>query len=354
MRLRFRHVVALSVCCLLWLTAGSSVAGPFGIPGLGKIPGIPNIPRVGNIPLSNVPNIGRLQRLANGSQFMQQYVVPNLVNNQGVPITNNLVRSTAPQPGLTPNGPVGARSVRNYAPAANSPTIPQLPLDPAPAVAPAATAASPATTPTASPTIPSLPPTGPAPVAAGPAPQRPAGSLEMDDVESAVEFASRGESEFRNGNYKQASRMFRHALLDSPQNGMLMLMLAQAQFAQGQHIESAVTTYDAIDLLPEEHWGIVVTNYQSLYGNPGQYTEQLRSLEKRLKERGDDPVLRFLVGYHYGYIGYPKNAVLELDKVIPTLPDDQLSVRLRNVMATRAGLPPAEKVVTSPTTPAQP
>jgi len=348
MRLRFRHVVALSVCCLLWLPAGASSAGPFGIPGLGKIPGIPNIPRVGNIPISNVPNIGRLQRLANGSQFMQQYVVPNLVNNQGVPITNNLVRSTAPQPGVGPNGLTGTRSVRNYAPA-NSPTIPQLPLEPATAVAPPAPAANPTTT-----TIPSLPATPTPPVVAAPAPQRPAGSVEMEDVESAVEFASRGESEFRNGNYKQASRMFRHALLDSPQNGMLMLLLAQAQFAQGQHIESAVTTYDAIDLLPEEHWGTVVANYKSLYGNPGQYTEQLRSLEKRLNERGDDPVLRFLVGYHYGYIGYPKNAVLELDKVIPTLPDDQLSARLRNLMATKAGLPPAEKVVTSPTTPAQP
>lgn len=346
MRPRFREVtVALWAFCLFLIPAGSS-AGPFGLPNLGgKIPGIGNIPKVGNIP--NVPNLGKLQRFANSSQFLQQYVVPNLVNANGTPISNTMLNNRyAPRPGVGYYGPYGytpaqelapfgaPRSVRTLSTASNNPTIPS--LTPAANTAPSVPV---------DPTAPAAPAVA-APVA--PTPLRPETGSTLEDVESAVEFAGRGETEFRNGNYKAAARMFRHALLDSPQNGVLLLMLSQAQFAQGQLTESAVTIYDAMEMLPEEHWGVVVASYQTLYGNPQHYTDQLRVLEKRLKDRGDDPVMRFLVGYHYGYIGYPKNAVQELDKVLPVLPDDQLSARLRNLMAAKAGLPPAEKVVSSP------
>jgi hypothetical protein len=54
----------------------------------------------------------------------------------------------------------------------------------------------------------------------------------------------------------------------------------------------------------------------------------------------DSPGKRFLLGFHYGYLGYPKEAVRELDKAVELNPKDKLAAELRNVMAAKLG--PAE------------
>ena len=49
----------------------------------------------------------------------------------------------------------------------------------------------------------------------------------------------------------------------------------------------------------------------------------------------DSPGKRFLLGFHYGYLGYPKEAVRELDKAIEQNPKDKLAGELRNLMAAK-------------------
>jgi tetratricopeptide (TPR) repeat protein len=91
--------------------------------------------------------------------------------------------------------------------------------------------------------------------------------------------------------------------------------------------------------LPEAEWSKVVKNYTDLYGSVEQYTNQLKALEKARDEKPDNPAMRFLLGYHFGYLGYPKQAVTELDKALAFEPRDLGAQKLRDDFATAAGLP---------------
>jgi hypothetical protein len=63
----------------------------------------------------------------------------------------------------------------------------------------------------------------------------------------------------------------------------------------------------------------------------------LRALEAAAA-KNDSPGMNFLLGYEYGYLGYPKQAVDELDKTIAAVPQDQAARFLRNQLAEKAGL----------------
>lgn len=161
-------------------------------------------------------------------------------------------------------------------------------------------------------------------------------------------FAQQGELHFKAGKYADAAYAFRHALVDDPENGVLMLLLSQSLFAQGKFPEAAGATQVALLMLPTDKWGLVVENYAELYSDNQQYTDQLRALEKARKEKPDEPGLRFLLGYHYGYLGYPTQAIKELDKAVELAPKDELAAKLREALEAKANPqvktpePPAE------------
>src|SRR5262249_22147206 len=149
-------------------------------------------------------------------------------------------------------------------------------------------------------------------------------------------FAREGEEAFKARDYKGAVRSWRHALVDDPQNGTLVMMLAQALFGVGQYDEAAGATQQGMFLLPQEQWGVVVSNYTELYEDTQDYVDQLKALEKTVKEKPKDPALRFLVGFHYGYLSYPVEAVRELDELLKLAPQDQLGRKLRDLMDEKA------------------
>jgi tetratricopeptide (TPR) repeat protein len=90
-------------------------------------------------------------------------------------------------------------------------------------------------------------------------------------------------------------------------------------------------------MLPPDKWGTVVSNYKELYTNISDYTSQLRALEKARDDKPNDPGLRFLLGWHYGYLGYPTQAVRELDKTLELAPKDDVAKKVRDVFG---GSPP--------------
>jgi tetratricopeptide (TPR) repeat protein len=94
-----------------------------------------------------------------------------------------------------------------------------------------------------------------------------------------------------------------------------------------------------MQVLPESQWGTVVTNYRELYPNVQNYTDQLRALEQARTAQPNEPALRFLLGFQYGYLGYPAQAVKELDQATKLQPKDLGSFKLRNIFAAKAGLP---------------
>ena len=173
-------------------------------------------------------------------------------------------------------------------------------------------------------------------------------------------FAQQGELKFKSGQYADAAYAFRHALVDDPNNGVLMLLLAQSLFAEGKFSEAAGALQVGMLMMPTDQWGVVVENYTELYNDNQKFTDQLRALEKARKEKTEEPGLRFLLGYQYGYLGYPSNAVKELNKAVELAPQDELAAKLREAM--QAKLSPKEPVApaetasepSTPTTPEPP
>ena len=106
-------------------------------------------------------------------------------------------------------------------------------------------------------------------------------------------------------------------------------------FALGQYDEAAGATQAALAMLPEDKWGAVVTHYKELYPNIADYTTQIRALEKARDAKPDAPALHFLLGYHFGYLNYPKHAVRELDKVLAVVPKDKIAQKLRDEFAAK-------------------
>ena len=161
------------------------------------------------------------------------------------------------------------------------------------------------------------------------------GKPAVNEAENAKVFAEKGETAFRARDYKGAVYDWKHAAIDDPNNGVLMMMLSQAFFATGQYNEAAGTAQHGMQLLPKEEWGVVVKNYKELYGNVQDFTDQLRVLEKAVKDKPNDPALRFLAGFQYAYLGYPKEAVDQLEKGLKLAPRDEMAKKLRDEMAAK-------------------
>lgn len=169
-----------------------------------------------------------------------------------------------------------------------------------------------------------------------------------DALPSAAEYAQIGETAFKARDYKNAVRAWRHGLIDDPENGVLVLMLAQALFATEQYNEAAGATQFGMTLVPKEKWETVVKNYRELYGKVDDYTNQLRTLEKAARDKQEDPAMRFLLGYHYGFLGFPKEAVAQLEKCVALAPQDETAQKLLELFADK--LPKKEE----PPAPAKP
>ena len=166
------------------------------------------------------------------------------------------------------------------------------------------------------------------------------------------DFATQGEQEFRAGKYEAAVRSWRHSLVDEPGNGGVMMLMAQALFATGQYDEAAGAVQLGMQMLPVEKWGVVVEHYKELYAKIGDYTTQLRALEKSRNEHPDDPALRFLLGYHYGFLGYPKDGLKQLDKCCELAPKDELAQklqeRIQDILNPKIPMPKPTPVVRTP------
>ena len=154
-----------------------------------------------------------------------------------------------------------------------------------------------------------------------------------EQTESATEFVATGEQAFKAGKYREAAQLWQHSLVDDPGNDAVLLLMAQSLFAQGRYADAAGATQMAMQLLPDNEWGNVIMKRNDIYGNPDEYSTQLKALEQARDAKPDDPALRFLLGFHYGAIGQSKQAIEELDKTIQLQPLDEGAKKLREVVS---------------------
>ena len=153
----------------------------------------------------------------------------------------------------------------------------------------------------------------------------------MPQTGIAGDYAVSGAADFKAGRYNLALREWEPAMVENPENGGLALLTGQALFAVGKFDEAAGAVERGLSVLPESRWGEVVSSYRLMYGNPSDYRDQLKALETACKQK-ESAALEFLLGYHYGYLGFPREAVRELDKAISLNPEDRLATRLRQIM----------------------
>jgi tetratricopeptide (TPR) repeat protein len=155
------------------------------------------------------------------------------------------------------------------------------------------------------------------------------------DAAANASSADKGEAAFKAGDYGTAAYHWRHAIVDDSQNPILLMMLAQALFATGKFDEAAGATQAAMHALPKDKWGVVISNYKELYGKPQDYADQLRTLENAVREKPEDPGLRFLTGFHYAYLGYPQQSIDQIDRVLKVNPRDEVAKQLRDEMRSK-------------------
>lgn len=187
------------------------------------------------------------------------------------------------------------------------------------------------------------------PAAAPPAPQQEqdpqaqtAAAPTEAELARAADFIEQGEEAMKAGKFREALSHWQHALVETPQNGGAILLVSQALFALGQYNDAAGAVQMGMQLLPEEDWGMVVKNFAQLYADPGEYAQQLKALEAARAAKADDPALRFLSGYQYGFLGHRDQAVRELDKALQLQPQDQGAKKLREMFAAQQSPVPVE------------
>ncbi len=175
-----------------------------------------------------------------------------------------------------------------------------------------------------------------------------------EQVQTAQDFYGDALAAFQAGQYEEAIRLCQHAMVDNPRNSDVILLMAQSMFAIGEYDQAADAVQMAVQLLPQDQWGTIAKNYSDYYPNIEDYTTQLRALENASRTAAQpNPALNLLLGYHYGFLGHPRQAVAELDTTIDARPQDTGAQKLRDLFASGAGIPartpaPAQDTAVAP------
>ena len=154
----------------------------------------------------------------------------------------------------------------------------------------------------------------------------PSQSVPVDSADSNS-FRVRAEAAFRNSNYDEAARLSNHALVDSPQDGKLVLFFAQTLFAIGDYQGAASAIHRAASLLDPEQWGYVVENYAQYYRGNG-YVDQMARLNDFIKSNLESASARFVRGYQFGFLGQTEVAIRDLNRALELENRDQLAAEL--------------------------
>jgi tetratricopeptide (TPR) repeat protein len=125
---------------------------------------------------------------------------------------------------------------------------------------------------------------------------------------------------FRDRNYREAQRLVEAALAAAPEEAVLHEFRSLVLFALGRYGEAAAALYALLAVHPGWNW----TTLSSLYGNIGDYQQQLQALNAARQAQPDAANLQFLYAYHMLTIGKPDDAKTALLQARKSLPEDPL------------------------------
>ncbi|HEY2838716.1 MAG TPA: hypothetical protein VGJ26_06195 [Pirellulales bacterium] len=116
--------------------------------------------------------------------------------------------------------------------------------------------------------------------------------------------------------YQAALLNLEPVLKVSPANGEAWMAESQALFGLGRYPEAATALHFSMRNLPREAWGEPVRNFSRYFRSSEEYTARLRALEAYVRANPAEAAGRYLLGYHYGYLGHATEAKRELEIAI--------------------------------------
>ena len=132
--------------------------------------------------------------------------------------------------------------------------------------------------------------------------------------------------------YREALSDFNVALKQLPGDAVVHEIRSLALFALGDYKAAAAGLNSLLSAAPGTDW----TTMSGLYGNPDDYTVQLRKLEQFGKSNPNDPSSHFVMAYHYLVTGSTDASIEALKVVVKNQPKDVTAKRMLDAM-----VPPA-------------
>ncbi len=143
-------------------------------------------------------------------------------------------------------------------------------------------------------------------------------------VQSAIAIFDEGRAAFAKRDYAKALAKVDEAIKKLPSDATLNEFRALTLFAMKKYQEAAATIYAVLAAGPGWSWDTV----RELYGNPDDYTSDLRALEAFVKKNPDAAYGHLLLGYHYLVINAQDIAIREFERVTKLQPEDKVSAEL--------------------------
>ncbi len=168
---------------------------------------------------------------------------------------------------------------------------------------------------------------------------------ESPQTTEAYQFFDQALAAFKSGDYPNALQLDRQAIQKSPKDAVMHEVAALCMFATGDYSQAASVLNNLLAVAPGMDW----TTMSSLYSSMDVYTEQLRTLEARCRQKPDDAAAQFVLAYHYLVAGYSDAAVSALKRVVKAQPSDQVAKRMLDSL-----MPPSTEQTAEAPRPTQP
>jgi hypothetical protein len=153
-----------------------------------------------------------------------------------------------------------------------------------------------------------------------------------------------GLQKFKSGDYLSAVSDFNASLKQFPGDPVVHEVRALALFAVGKYAEAAASLNSLLSAAPGMDW----TTMSGLYGNPDDYTSQLRQLEQHCASNPTDAAAYFVLAYHYLVTGAKDEAIEALKVVVKNQPKDVTAKKMLDSLAPPAA-PQAQAAAPAPT-----
>jgi hypothetical protein len=134
---------------------------------------------------------------------------------------------------------------------------------------------------------------------------------------------------FKQGNYRGALPLVDQARAKVANDPAIHEVAALCRFATGDYAGAAAILNSLLASSPGMDW----TTLSGLYGNPADYTTQLRALERYCQQKPDDVAARFVLAYHYLVTGHNQDAVAQLKVVVARQPKDAVAKRMLDAIS---------------------